>query len=124
MPVTALHPFLQPKLGEAFSNPAEGILGQFLTALSIPWLQYRKVASALLLLPHRFSHIICTISSSPLPLCVLLPLLGTLQVTLSYLKSIPAERLSATPKEVNVAYTCGIIIVTITIMPELRRQGN
>lgn len=59
------------------------------------------MASALLLLPHRFPRIIRTISSSPIPLCVLLPLLGTLQVILSYLKSIPAERLSATPKEVK-----------------------
>lgn len=91
MVVMALHPFLQPKLREAFSNPVKAVLGQFLAALSIPWLQYRKVASALLLLPQRSPCIICTVSYSPLSLCILLPLLGTLQVNLNYLKSIPAE---------------------------------
>lgn len=91
MLVMVLHPFLQPKLREAFSNPVKAVLGQFLAALSIPWLQYRKVASALLLPPHCSPSIICTVSYSPLSLCILLPLLGTLQVNLNYLKSIPAE---------------------------------
>jgi len=99
MLVMALHPLLRLKLGEAFSNPVKVVLGQFLVALCIPWLWYRKVALALLLLPHRSPCIICTASHSPLFLCVLFPQLGTLQVNLSYLKSIPTEQPSTTAKK-------------------------
>lgn len=83
--------FPTTKAGRNILQTCEGVLGAVSLRILYPLASVQKGGLSIAPLPHSIPCIICSISYSPLALCVFLPLLGTLQVILSYLKSIPAE---------------------------------